>query len=324
VGINRRLHTSKGIRQIPNPNGPVDPEVRVIRFDDLHGRPVAVIVNFATHPTTLGVHVHEVSADYPGRMRRVVQAAYGGRLSVHFTQGACGDVKAAALGEDGNFKEGEEEDIDRLGRILGGEVIKTMEDCRPVRSLRMRTALKKVPFHYRALPDQAELAHLLEFHRRELERWRNPNRKTLEGADWEDRHINRAAMHQDMVLWAEEMLQWAREGGLADHVLGDLQAVSLGNEVALLGVPGELFSEIGMQLKERSPVPFTCVCAYTNGSLGYLPSRRAIEEGGYEVSDAYKLYGFPACFHPDTEEMLYREAADLLASLERPGKEEGL
>jgi hypothetical protein len=88
-----------------------------------------------------------------------------------------------------------------------------------------------------------------------------------------------------------------------------------------LGVPGELFSEIGMQLKQRSPVPFTCVCAYTNGSLGYLPSRQAIEEGGYEVSDAYKLYGFPACFHPDTEAMLYREAADLLSSLQSPDKE---
>jgi neutral ceramidase len=321
VGINRRLPTAKGIRQIPNPNGPVDPEVLVIRFDDLQGRPVVAVVNFATHPTTLGVHVHEVSADYPGRMRRVVLAAYAGGLSVHFIQGACGDVKAAALGEDGNFKEGEEQDIDRLGRILAGEVIKTLEDCRPLRSLQVRTALKRIAFHYRELPGVAELARGVEFHRRELERWRNPDRQTLQGADWEDRHINRVAMHQDMIQWAEQMLQQARQGGLADHALGDLQAVSLGSEVALLGVPGELFSEIGMQLKQRSPVPFTCVCAYTNGSLGYLPSRQAIEEGGYEVSDAYKLYGFPACFHPDTEAMLYREAADLLSSLQSPDKE---
>jgi len=90
----------------------------------------------------------------------------------------------------------------------------------------------------------------------------------------------------------------------------------LADEVALLGVPGELFSEIGRQLKADSPAALTCVCAYANGTLGYLPSRRAVEEGGYEVSDAYKLYGHPACFHPDTEQMLRRQAGELLASLD--------
>lgn len=315
VGVNRRLPTAKGIRQLPNPDGPVDPELRVIRFDDLRGRPVAAIVNYATHPTTLGVHIAEVSADYPGRMRRVVEGAYGGELSVHFIQGACGDVKAAAIGEDGNFKEGEEPDIDRLGRILAGAVIQTLECCLPVRSLQLRAALHRVPFRYRQLPGARELERLVELHRAELARWSNPDPETSRGADWEDRHINRVAMHQDMVQWAQRWLERARAGALADQAVGDLQAVRLGDELALLGVPGELFSEIGVQLKAASPAALTCVCAYTNATLGYLPSRRAIDEGGYEVADAYKLYGHPACFHRDTEEMLQREARDLLVSL---------
>jgi hypothetical protein len=235
---------------------------------------------------------------------------------VHFTQGACGDVKAAAIGEDGNFKEGEEPDIDRLGRILAGAVLQTLESCQPLRSLGLRAALHRVPFRYRGLPSAAELERLVELHRAEAARWSNPDRETVQNADWEDRHINRAAMHQDMVQWAERWLAQARVGELADQALGDLQAVRLGDEVALLGVPGELFSEIGLQLKASSPAALTGVCAYTNATLGYLPSRRAIDEGGYEVSDAYKLYGHPACFHPDTEQMLQREARDLLASLD--------
>jgi len=240
---------------------------------------------------------------------------------VLFTQGACGDVKAAAIGEDGNFKEGEEQDIERLGRMLGGQVISILESCRPLRSPRLRTALKRLPFRYRALPAEAELDGLVKFHRAELERWSRPDRRTLQSADWEDRHINRVSMHQDMIQWAEATLRQAREGRLADHALGDLQALSLGEEAALLGVPGELFSEIGRELKAASPAGQTCVCAYTNGTLGYLPSRRAVEEGGYEVSDAYKLYGHPACFHPDTGEMLCREARELLAGLERANEE---
>jgi hypothetical protein len=312
VGINRRLPTPRGIRQLPNPDGITDPEVQVLRFDGLDGRPFAFLVNFATHPTTLGVHVYQISADYPGRMQGIVEKVYGGEAPVYFTQGACGDVKAAAIGEDGNFKEGEEEDIDRLGRILAGEVIKTLEDCQTLAHPQLRAALRTVPFPYLKLPEEEELLGLLDFHRREVERWQNPDQETLRGIDWEDRHINRVSMHQDMVDWAERTLQAARSGELKDHAPGDLQVLRIGEQTALAGIPGELFSEIGLEIKRRSPLTNTLVCGYANGTLGYIPSRKAVQEGGYEVSDAYKLYGFPACFHGDTEQLLYREITSLL------------
>ncbi|MBN2551797.1 MAG: neutral/alkaline non-lysosomal ceramidase N-terminal domain-containing protein, partial [Spirochaetales bacterium] len=247
VGMNRRLPTERGIRQLPNPDGITDPEVQVLRFDRPDGQPFAILVNFATHPTTLGVHVYEVSADYPGRMQRIVEQVYG--APVYFTQGACGDVKAAAIGADGNFKEGEEQDIDRLGRILAGEVVKTLENCRRLAEPRVRAALKTVPFPYLAVPSEQELLRLVEFHRREVERWRSPDQETLSGIDWEDKHINRVAMHQDMGGWAAEMLETVRGGKMKDHAPGDLQVLRFGEEAALVGVPGELFSEIGIQLK---------------------------------------------------------------------------
>ncbi len=312
VGMNRRLPTAKGIRQLPNPDGPIDPEVAVIRFDDIKGNPVAAIVNYSTHPTTLGIQVAEVSADYPGRMRRIVENAYEQSMLVCFTQGACGDVKAAAIGPDGNFKEGEEEDIERLGKILAGEVLKTMENCVRLKTTEIRTALKSVPFKYRAFPSREDLLKLIDFHKKEVMRWKKLDAETLECMDWEDKHINRVAMHEDMVLWAGETLKSLEEGNLAPFALGEIQVFKFGSEVALVGTPGELFSEIGKNLKKRSPIPNTLVCGYTNGSLGYIPSKKAIAEGGYEVSDAYKLYGFPACFHEDTEEMLYREINALL------------
>ena len=319
VGVNRRLPTERGIRQLPNPDGITDPEVLVLRFDRLDGRPFAFLVNFATHPTTLGVHVYEVSADYPGRMQRIVEQLYQGEAPVYFIQGACGDVKAAAIGEDGNFKEGEEQDIERLGRILAGEVIKTLENCRRLVDPQVRAALSTVRFPYLDMPEEEELLRLVEFHRREAERWRNPDEETRRGIDWEDKHINRVAMHEDMVGWATGMLAAARSGTMKDHALGDVQVLCLGEEAALVGIPGELFSEIGIELKRRSPLPNTMICGYANGTLGYIPSRKAVQEGGYEVSDAYKLYGFPACFHGDTEELLYREMISLLEKAQSGG-----
>lgn len=312
VGVNRRLPSERGIRQLPNPDGIADPEVQVLRFDRLDGSPFAFLVNFATHPTTLGVHVYQVSADYPGRMQRIVEQVYGGEAPVYFTQGACGDVKAAAIGQDGNFKEGEEEDIDRLGRILAGEVIKTLEECRALIKPQLRAALRTIRFPYLKMPGEQELARLQEFHRREVQRWQNPDEETLSGIDWEDKHINRVAMHQDMVDWAGRMREAARAGTLNDYAPGDVQVLRIGDEAALVGVPGELFSEIGLQIKRRSPLPNTMICGYSNGTLGYIPSRKAVQEGGYEIADAYKLYGFPACLHGDTEELLYRETTSLL------------
>lgn len=316
VGINRRLPTPRGIRQLPNPQGPVDPELQVVRFDDPEeGQPLAAVVNFATHPTTLGIQIYQISADYPGRMIRTVQEIYGACLEVLFTQGACGDVKAAALEANGNFKEGGEEDIDRLGRLLGAAVIDTLERCREIEDVRLAAALKTVAFPYRSLPVAHELESLIARHREEAARWQTPDRDLQRTVDWEDKHINRVLMHQDMAQWAERMLELNRTGATADSASGDLQVCAIGNTLALVGVPGELFSEIGKTLKRHSPFEHTAICAYSNGTLGYIPSRQAIHDGGYEVEDAYKLYGFPACFQEDTEDMLCREVGNLLRQL---------
>ena len=312
VGINRRVMTPKGIRQQPNPDGPIDPEVGVLRFDGRDGKPVAVIVNYSTHPTTIGVHVFEVSGDYPGRTQRIVESVYDKGMMVAFTQGAAGDVKAAAFDAAGNFKEGEEEDIEHLGRILAGEVIKTMEDCRKIENPRLQANLKKVKFRFQKIPTREELEEWVRVHRAEIDKWKHPDEETRKGIDWEDKHINRVAMSEGKLFWAEHALENLKKGTLLPHVEGDIQAFTFGKEAALVGVPGELFCEIGLAIKAQSPYPATFVCGYTNGTLGYIPSRKAISEGGYEISDAFKLYDFPSCLHEDTEDLLYKEISSLL------------
>lgn len=312
VGINRRVMTPKGIRQQPNPDGPIDPEVGVIRFDDRKGDPVAVIVNYSTHPTTIGIHVFEVSADYPGRTQRIVEAVYGKGMTISFTQGAAGDVKAAVFDAAGNFKEGEEEDIEHLGRILAGEVIKTLENCRKIENPRLRAGLKKAKFRFQAIPKREELEELARVHQAEIEKWKHPDEETRKGIDWEDKHINRVAMSEAKLFWAEHALENLKSGKLLPYVEGDIQVFTFGKEAALVGVPGELFCEIGLAIKARSPIPATFVCGYTNGTLGYIPSRKAIPEGGYEISDAFKMYDYPSCLAEDTEDLLYKEIDSLL------------
>jgi len=64
----------------------------------------------------------------------------------------------------------------------------------------------------------------------------------------------------------------------------ELQAIQIGDSV-FVAVPAEVFVEIGMRLKNTDGLR-TFVAGVTNGYIGYLPTRRAFETGGYEVVSA--------------------------------------
>jgi neutral ceramidase len=56
--------------------------------------------------------------------------------------------------------------------------------------------------------------------------------------------------------------------------------------VAWVGLPGEVFTELGMAIKHASPFRVTIVAGLANGSLGYIPDRKAYDEGAYEPTSA--------------------------------------
>lgn len=67
----------------------------------------------------------------------------------------------------------------------------------------------------------------------------------------------------------------------------EVHVVALGEEVALVGFPGDAFVELGLAIKLNSPFPFTVVSEQSgNGTLSYVPNRKAFFEGGYEVISA--------------------------------------
>ncbi len=70
--------------------GPVDPEMWVLRFDDLTGRPIGVFVNFSLHVNT---HFGTTwSADYPGVIASEMRRVFGPQVSTVFTPGACANI----------------------------------------------------------------------------------------------------------------------------------------------------------------------------------------------------------------------------------------
>lgn len=102
-----------------NPEGPVDDSVLVARINTVDGRPLATLVNYACHPTTLAWENTKISPDYVGAMREVIEKATG--VPCAFLQGASGDVGP---------REGFVGDVavaDRNGRQLGHAALAILE-----------------------------------------------------------------------------------------------------------------------------------------------------------------------------------------------------
>ena len=88
----------------------------------------------------------------------------------------------------------------------------------------------------------------------------------------------------------------------------EVLAIRVG-DVAVVGLPGEVFCEFGLQLKRRSPAAHTLVVELANDAIGYLPTREAFAQGGYEVTAGSTLYA------PGAGEQLTDAAAALLQQL---------
>jgi hypothetical protein len=105
-GFNRNRHT----KLTPKPS---DRELAVARFDDASGKPTAVLVNFAAHPTMISAMTLKFSADYVGAMKRTIEKELGGQAI--FMQGAAGDQ---------SVNEGPNKGYEAFGQALGREVVK--------------------------------------------------------------------------------------------------------------------------------------------------------------------------------------------------------
>jgi hypothetical protein len=87
----------------------------------------------------------------------------------------------------------------------------------------------------------------------------------------------------------------------------EVQVIALGDEIAFVSLPGEIFVELGLEIKRRSPFAHTFIAELANGAIGYIPNREAYAEGNYEPVSARCAAG--------SGELLVDTAARLLKEL---------
>jgi len=273
--MNRRQKTAKGYVIAVNPEGPVDNDVPVLRVESAEGALRAVVFGYACHNTTLGQNVYALNGDYAGFAEAGLETRHAGAVAL-FVMGC---------GADANPHPRETVDLARqhgqtLVQVVDGVLAGPM---RPV-SGGLRTAYETVSLPFAPPPTREALRALAEDP--DLPR-RDHARRLLAVLDRGDR--------------------------LPAAYPCPVQAWRLGKEVTLVALGGEVVVDYALRLKKELGPEGLWVAAYSNDVFAYVPSRRVLEEGGYEPERSMLYYGHPGPFAPEVEETLVRKVREVVA-----------
>jgi hypothetical protein len=258
------MNPSSGIRlRLKGPAGPTNPEVYCLSVQAADGRQIALMANYWLHYVG-GVPREHLSADYFGEFCRRVEQKLGTNgehppVVGILANGPCGDVNNNDYsGKSAAVKREPYEKIKLVAGDLAEEVLRVQKTL---------TYQDWVPL--KAAAADLELAV------------RRPTPEMVKRAEEIlARPKETTPLHRHEVAYAERTLT-ARDTQ-PDKVNAALQAFRIG-ELGITSIPFEVFTEIGLEIKARSPFKDTFTIELANGSNGYLPTPAQHELGGYET-----------------------------------------
>ncbi|MFH1717612.1 MAG: hypothetical protein ABIF19_09700, partial [Planctomycetota bacterium] len=272
-----------GFRNSPNPDGPVDHDVPVLRIDGDDGKLRAVMFGYACHSTTLSFY--QFCGDYPGFAQPYIEQRHP-EAAAMFIAGCGGDQNPYP-----RPKETDLEYCKQHARALANGV-ETALDCaaQPIRGP-IRAGLDTVTLDFAEPPG-----------REQLEQQAKSNDK------YERRH-------------AEVLLRELDETGTIRKTYPYLvQVVRFGDDLTMVALAGEVVVDYSLRLKKELAGPVVWVAGYSNDVFGYIPSLRVLREGGYEGGDAMRYTELPGPFAPSVEERIVSKVHELVSKTAPGGK----
>jgi len=287
-------------------SGPIIPIMRLIRFDEPDGRPIAALAQWAAHPVT--VCSQQISADYPGELCRRLSARFG--LPFLYLQGAAGNINVP-------FEHMTREEMlrntdgimDRVANIEWGNAIASTPFTFATKQVPLRYAPSMKPAELAAMRDgmgliadtghgpeatEAMLANILNV--APGEQPPSDLLRHIAGSlqEWSARTLNKMAERQSEIYELHTAV--LRVGKLVWCV-----------------VAAEPFSETAIALQTAAPDDIVMLVGYAAPLVGYLPTAEALAAGGYESESAYRFYGHPAPFATESEQIVREALREMVA-----------
>lgn len=276
--------------------GPIDPEIGIVSFRDLNGTPRGVLSNFALHLDTVGGS--KWSADYPFFIDRVIRQQMGAGVVSIFGTGCCGDINHVDRGSKVRNT------ADVIGSSLGKTILAGLpalkENSAP--QLIVKSSTIHLPLQS---ADQDEVAWAVSI----LEKARK--KEPVDFLDHVTAHkkvLLDGVRHKEPFVKTADHITWGLSrslSGIGDHIPVDITVFALGEDVAIVCLPGEVFVDLGLAIKRNSPFKTTLLLELSNQvETIYVPTRAAYAGGSYEVTNS--------ATEPGSGELLVESALKLL------------
>ncbi|MEJ7828090.1 MAG: hypothetical protein WKF91_07840 [Segetibacter sp.] len=276
--------------KIVRPVGPTDPEVHFVLFKDpAQSNFYASLTVFANHTDTEGST--NFSADYPFYLHKQLEEIFGKQLVSVFGVGPCGDVNHIDVSQPAGTGK-------KLTEKIGSDLAKAITKMLPATN--QQDATLKIASRTLHLP-------LQNFTDIELQ-WAHRDTSQLYA---ERTFLN--TMRRRKILSLEQM---RRREAIPPSASGEpwllpveIHVFQLNAQTAIVTLPGEIFAELGLDLKKRSPFPNTIAIELANADIRYVPTRQAFAEGEYEAINSRLA--------PGSGEKMVEEALQMLHDITR-------
>ncbi|MBP89596.1 MAG: hypothetical protein CMJ64_23280 [Planctomycetaceae bacterium] len=251
-----RMNPPRGSDLLIKPAGPIDPDVSILSVQHADGSPLSVLGNYSLHYVG-GIPPNQLSADYFGEFARQIRSRVDGTKSFVgiMSNGTSGDVN------NYNFlaprpRAAPFERVTAVANRIANVSFAAYEGIDHCGDHTLKMIERTIDLGVRR-PNESDVARA----------------KNLLANAADPKRLNTDE------LYAQETLR------LADYpstVNIKLQALRIG-DLGIVAIPCEVFAQIGLDIKEKSPFATTFTIALANGYNGYLPTPQQHAWGGYET-----------------------------------------
>ncbi len=291
-----RMNPGRGNPDALEPVSPVDPQLCALYVEGAEShRPLALWATFTLHYVGTD-NALAVSADYFGRFARIVEAGLGGGVAL-LTNGASGQINNIDI-RDPRQPSGNEQG-ERVARAVAGGALLVAGRADLAAEAPLKAGVQTLQVRRRVMSgEDVRLAEAI---------LAAPGEGVPEGLPpgpfgWvRGQPLPRAYLR----TYAREVLELAV---MPERLAAEVQVLRVGDG-AVVGLPGEIFCELGLAIKAGAPGSArpVAVVGLANGYLGYVPDRAGYEQGGYETWAARS-----SAVEPGTGEELVEAACALL------------